>query len=58
MHTNGRDAWYILDVRRRMKKMYRSQAQARHDFVKWSEEEPGRYQLLRYHNESGTFLND
>lgn len=58
MHTNGGDVWYIIDTKTRMQKSFRSQAQAREFFVKWSEDEPGRYEMKLYDSSTMTFLND
>jgi hypothetical protein len=58
MHTDAPDTWYIRDVKRRMQKRYSSRAQAHKDFQEWSAEEPGRYELLRFHQGSMTFLGE
>ena len=58
MQTDGNDTWYIRDVKRRMQKRYQSQAEAYKDFNQWSAEEPGRYELLRFHEASRTFLDE
>ena len=56
--TDGPDTWYIRDMKRRMQKRYSSRAQAHKDFREWSAEEPGRYELLRFHQASMTFLDE
>jgi hypothetical protein len=56
--TDNPDTWYIRDVKRRMQKRYSSRTQAHKDFLEWSAEEPGRYELLRFHQGSMTFLGE
>jgi hypothetical protein len=56
--TDSPDTWYIRDVKRRMQKRYSSRARAHEDFREWSAEEPGRYELLRFHQASMTFLEE